>query len=174
MRGGEAVRQQIIISGTGGQGGLFITRVLAESAMMEGLDVLTSETHGMAMRGGTVISHVKVGPFQSPLIRNGQADVGLFLNEANLVIHGNLMKPAGMRFVNTVQAGGCESLDATAVARKLGAVVTLNLVMLGFAAREKSLFCGEAVIREAIRRISNPKQVELNMKGFEAGLRRDQ
>ncbi len=46
--------------------------------MMEGHDVLTSETHGMAMRGGTVISHVKVGPFQSPLIRYGQADVGTF------------------------------------------------------------------------------------------------
>lgn len=165
------MRQQIIISGTGGQGVLFITRVLAESAMMEGHDVLTSETHGMAMRGGTVISHVKVGPFQSPLIRNGQADVGLFLNDANLAIHGNLMKPSGTRFVNTGQSGVDDSLDATAVAMKLGAVVTLNLVMLGFAVKKKSLFCGEASIGEAIRRISNPKQVELNMKGFVAGMK---
>ncbi len=164
------MRQQIIISGTGGQGVLFITRVLAESAMMEGHDVLTSETHGMAMRGGTVISHVKVGHFESPLIRNGQADVGLFLNAANLAIHGNLMKPSGLSFVNTGQSGGHHSLDATAVARKLGAVVTLNLVMLGFAVRKKSLFCGEDIVREAIRRISNPKQIELNLKGFEAGI----
>jgi indolepyruvate ferredoxin oxidoreductase beta subunit len=165
------VRQQIIISGTGGQGVLFITRVLAESAMMEGHDVLTSETHGMAMRGGTVISHVKVGPFQSPLIRYGQADAGLFLNENNLAIHGNLMKPSGKSFVNAVQAGGYESLDATAVARKLGSLVTLNLVMLGFAVKNKSLFCGEDIVCAAIRRISNPKQVELNMKGFEAGMK---
>jgi indolepyruvate ferredoxin oxidoreductase beta subunit len=45
------VRQQIVISGLGGQGVLFLTRVLAEAALRKGLDVLTSEIHGMAMRG---------------------------------------------------------------------------------------------------------------------------
>ncbi|MCX5883025.1 MAG: 2-oxoacid:acceptor oxidoreductase family protein, partial [Deltaproteobacteria bacterium] len=51
------IKQQIIISGVGGQGVLFVTRLLAEAAMMKGYPVLTSETHGMAQRGGTVVSH---------------------------------------------------------------------------------------------------------------------
>jgi len=57
------MKQQIIISGLGGQGVLFVTRILAQAGMEMGLDVLTSETHGMAMRGGTVLAHVKVGGF---------------------------------------------------------------------------------------------------------------
>ena len=63
---------------------LTLTRVLAEAADGAGLEVITSETHGMAQRGGTVISMVKVGPFRGPLIPAGSADVGLFLAEENL------------------------------------------------------------------------------------------
>ena len=66
------MKQQIVVSGIGGQGVLFVTRILAEAAIERGMEVLTSETHGMAMRGGTVISHVKAGPFTSPLIRTGR------------------------------------------------------------------------------------------------------
>ena len=65
---------QIVISGVGGQGVLFVTRLLAEAAIGKGLPVFTSETHGMAQRGGTVISHLKVGRFASPLIMPGAAD----------------------------------------------------------------------------------------------------
>jgi len=50
-----SVKQQVIISGVGGQGVLFVTRLLAEAAINKGLPVFTSETHGMAQRGGTVL-----------------------------------------------------------------------------------------------------------------------
>lgn len=88
------MKQQLIVSGVGGQGVLFVTRLLGHAGMEEGHNVLTSETHGMAMRGGTVISHVKIGPFMSPLVREGQADTGLFLHQANLVFHGGSLNPA--------------------------------------------------------------------------------
>ncbi|MDX9822298.1 MAG: 2-oxoacid:acceptor oxidoreductase family protein, partial [Syntrophales bacterium] len=94
------MKQQIVISGTGGQGVLFVTRVIAEAALREGYPVLTSETHGMAMRGGTVISHVKIGDFRSPLIRTRQADVGLFLAAENLAVHGRYLRPEGRACVN--------------------------------------------------------------------------
>ena len=70
------MKQQIIVSGLGGQGALTLTRLLAEAAAAMGLSVITSETHGMAQRGGTVISMIKVGPFQGPLIPAGEADWG--------------------------------------------------------------------------------------------------
>jgi indolepyruvate ferredoxin oxidoreductase beta subunit len=135
----SSVRQQILISGVGGQGVLFITRLLAEAAIARGLPVLTCETHGMAQRGGTVVSHLKVGDFHSPLIRAGQADGLLVLKSENVVPHGVFLKPGGWMAVN---ACGEENLspwangfavDGDQLVRKSGAVKSLNLVLLGFA-----------------------------------------
>jgi indolepyruvate ferredoxin oxidoreductase beta subunit len=97
----RAVRQQILISGVGGQGVLFVTRILAEAAIARGLAVFTSETHGMAQRGGTVVSHLKVGEFHSPLIRAGQADGLLALKAENLSQHMSFLKPGGWVFLNS-------------------------------------------------------------------------
>ena len=128
------MKQQIIVSGTGGQGILFLTRFFAEAAMMMKLQVLTSEIHGMAMRGGTVVSHVKVGPFKSPLVRAGQADAGLILHKQNLELHRNLIRPGGHVFVNTDTPGDYLSIDASGFALRAGAPAMTNLVLLGFAA----------------------------------------
>jgi indolepyruvate ferredoxin oxidoreductase beta subunit len=89
----DTVRQQIIISGIGGQGVLFLTRLLAEAAINKGIPVFTSETHGMAQRGGTVISYFKAGNFTSPLIRPGRADGILSLKAENMAQHGAFLKP---------------------------------------------------------------------------------
>jgi indolepyruvate ferredoxin oxidoreductase beta subunit len=167
------MQQQIIVSGTGGQGVLFLTRVLAEAALEMGLDVVTSETHGMAMRGGTVISHVKAGGFRSPLIRRGKADIGLFLRGENLEVHGDYMKPAGRMFINASAAGTGQRIDATDLAKTGGSLVIANLVLLGFAAREGSLFCDAGVIEAVLRRISPPGQRDLNLKGLQLGLNAD-
>jgi len=152
---------------------LFVTRVIAEAALREGHPVLTSETHGMAMRGGTVISHVKIGDFRSPLIRTRQADVGLFLAAENLAVHGLYLRPDGRAFVNAPGAGGGDVLDAAAVANALGNIVILNLVLLGFAARSGRLFCGADVLRSVVEGISSPRQRELNLKAFDEGLRHE-
>ncbi|MDD5168042.1 MAG: 2-oxoacid:acceptor oxidoreductase family protein [Syntrophales bacterium] len=164
------MKQQLIVSGVGGQGVILVTRILAEAAMEAGHDILASETHGMAMRGGTVISHVKVGAFKSPLIRRGQADVGLFLHKMNLDIHGNLMKKEGRLFVNAASVCACPSVDATGLAKEAGSAVVANLVLLGFAVSTGQLFCSAEVVESVIRRISQPKQLEMNLKGFLLGL----
>ena len=164
------MKQQIVVSGIGGQGVLFVTRILAEAAIEKGLEVLTSETHGMAMRGGTVISHVKVGPFTSPLIRAGQADIGLFLHAGNLEVHRGFLKPGGLVYLNAAQSGAGEAIDATAIAREHGSLVIANLVLLGFAVRGGRLFCDAAACEAVLKRISSPKQLDLNMEGFRLGL----
>ena len=165
------MKQQIILSGLGGQGVLFITRVLAEAAVLRGLEVLTSETHGMAMRGGTVISHVKVGSFSSPLIRSGKADIGIFLHPRSLEAHRSYVAVQAGIFVNTDKPGEYHTFDATGLAARLGAAVVSNLVFLGHVARNAALFCDERAVREAIEKISPPHQLELNLKGFETGLK---
>ncbi|WP_319522276.1 2-oxoacid:acceptor oxidoreductase family protein [uncultured Desulfosarcina sp.] len=131
-------RNQIVISGVGGQGVLFITRLLAEAAIAKGLPVFTSETHGMAQRGGTVISHLKVGEFSSPLINPGQADGLIALKAENLSQHGGYLKKDGWATVNSpapVEAaatGGLFFIDADRLARQMDDTKTLNLLMLGF------------------------------------------
>jgi indolepyruvate ferredoxin oxidoreductase, beta subunit len=164
------MKQQIVISGIGGQGVLFVTRILAEAAIEMGMEVLTSETHGMAMRGGTVISHVKVGPFTSPLIRMGQADIGLFLHAANLEVHRGFLKPEGLIYVNREKSGEGKGIDATGLAREHGSLVIANLVLLGFAVRQGGLFCDAAIVEAVLRRISPAKQLDLNLEGFRLGL----
>ena len=117
--------QQIVVSGVGGQGVLLVTRLLAEAAMTLDLPVFTSETHGMAQRGGTVLSHLKVGNFHSPLIRPGQADGLLVLKAENLMAHGPFLTPEGWTVVNTADdLPG--ALDAEAITRNLGNPKAVN------------------------------------------------
>ena len=164
------MKQQIVVSGIGGQGVLFVTRVLAEAAIEMNLEVLTSETHGMAMRGGTVISHVKVGPFTSPLIRMGQADIGIFLHAGNVEVHRGFLKPEGLIYVNREKNGDGESVDATGLARQQGVLVIANLVLLGFAVRQRRLFCDATAVEAVLKRISPAGQLETNLAGFRLGV----
>ncbi|HEX8947527.1 MAG TPA: 2-oxoacid:acceptor oxidoreductase family protein, partial [Dissulfurispiraceae bacterium] len=126
-----------------GQGVLFITRLLAESAIGKGLPVLASETHGMAQRGGTVLSHLKAGGFSSPLIRPACADGLILLKEENLVQHRFYLKKGGWIVMNAKAAapdlGGAVDasihlVDADTLSEQLGNYQSLNLIVLGFAA----------------------------------------
>lgn len=164
------MKQQILVSGIGGQGVLFLTRVIAQVAVNRGLAVLTSETHGMAQRGGTVLSTIKVGDFASPLIRSGQADVGLLLWDANLPVHRGLLKPAGDLLVNADRSGEGVRIDASAIARQLGNAVLSNLVLLGLAVQRQVLFCNAEECETAIRQLAPKKFVEQNLEAFRVGL----
>lgn len=167
------MKQQILVSGIGGQGVLFLTRVIAQVAVNRGLAVLTSETHGMAQRGGTVLSTIKVGDFASPLIRSGQADVGLLLWDANLPVHHSLLKPDGSLLINADRPGEGIRIDASAIARQLGNAVLSNLVLLGLAVRENALFCSTEECEAAIRQLAPERFVEQNLKAFRVGLEKD-
>jgi len=164
------MKQQIIISGIGGQGVLFLTRVIAQVAVNQGIPVLTSETHGMAQRGGTVLSTIKIGDFSSPLIRTAQADLGILLWEANLPVHRSLLKTNGQLLINTENSGEGTRLDAAKIARTLGNAVLLNLVLLGLAVNQKALFCTAEECEEAIKQLAPAKFVEQNLAAFQMGL----
>jgi len=164
------MKQQIIVSGIGGQGVLFLTRVIAQVAVNRGLPVLTSETHGMAQRGGTVLSTIKVGAFSSPLIRAGQGDVGLLLWEANLPVHRVLLRDEGALLINAENEGEGERIDASKIARDLGNAVLSNLVLLGLAVSRKRLFCSAAECEEAIRQLAPARFVDGNLEAFRNGL----
>lgn len=165
------MKQQIIISGLGGQGALTLTRLLAEAAAALELPVLTSETHGMAQRGGTVISMVKVGPFRGPLIPVGAADLGLFLHRANLELHRWYLKPEGLALVNTDTEGDYRQLDASGLALRHGwAPVIANLILLGYAAGLGALFCGPDLLEKVIVAKTPARFLDLNLQAFRLGV----
>jgi indolepyruvate ferredoxin oxidoreductase beta subunit len=110
------MRQRIIISGRGGQGVLTLTRVVAEAAALAGREVITTETHGMAQRGGAVLSTIKVGAFHGPLIAPGEAEVGLFLHADNLPVHSHYLRPGGAVVVNGSAVPGYDAVDADRLA----------------------------------------------------------
>ena len=179
----DTIRQQIIISGVGGQGVLFVTRLLAEAAINKALPVFTSETHGMAQRGGTVLSHFKVGDFSSPLIRPRQADALLVLKVENIARHGMFLKPEGWCVVNAGNGETSEALpnmaavDADTLAQKIGNPKAVNLVVLGCAmarseqAAEGQLFCTQEDISTVLKQRfgNNPSMLEASLKALEAG-----
>jgi indolepyruvate ferredoxin oxidoreductase beta subunit len=134
---GNQMNYQIVISGVGGQGVLFVTRLLAQACMDDNKRVLTSETHGMAQRGGTVISHLKVGTFKSPLIRPGNADLLVALKEENYPQHRGFLREGGKALVNakekSVKSVDLTPVDADAMALQDNNLHSTNLYMLGAA-----------------------------------------
>jgi indolepyruvate ferredoxin oxidoreductase beta subunit len=165
------MKQQIIISGLGGQGALTLTRLLAEAAATLGLPVITSETHGMAQRGGTVISMVKVGLFRSPLIPAGSADVGLFLHRHNLAVHSFYLKPGGAVFINTDTPGDYRHIDAGGLALSQDwPPVAANFILLGFAAGQDGLFCSAGQLAHVINAIMPARFLEMNLSAFRMGV----
>jgi len=161
---GNGFRRQIVLSGVGGQGILFLSRLLAEAAIAGGFPVLTSETHGMAQRGGVVVSHLKVGGFDSPLVRTGRADLLLVLKEENVALHRPFLADGGTLVVNAAvppDAGSgarVHAIDADALALSTGAPQAVNLILLGFALSRvgggtgSGFFCTAGEIREALSR----------------------
>jgi len=159
-----SMRRQVVLSGVGGQGVLFLSRLLAEVAIAGGFPVLTSETHGMAQRGGVVVSHLKVGGFDSPLVRAGRADLLLVLKEENVPLHREFLADGGALIVNAPfppDAGPrarVHSVDADALALSAGAPHAVNLILLGFALARLGFgpaggfFCTAGEIREALAR----------------------
>ena len=181
----KTVKQQILISGVGGQGVLFVTGLLAEAAISKSLPVFTSETHGMAQRGGTVVSHFKVGDFASPLIRPFQADGLLVLKDENIAQHGSFLKKGGWAVVNSdndikidshMEARG---VGADQLAQDISNPKSVNLIVLGFAlasAGRKSggrinLFCSLGDIKKVLRKRfgRRPKLLDDSITALEAG-----
>lgn len=175
--------QQLIISGVGGQGILFVTRILAETAIRTGMPVMTSETHGMAQRGGVVISHLKAGAFASPLVRTASADGLLLLKGENLPLHRHFLRPSGWVVMNAKEPpAGLDGhpvhwVDADGLALDLGTPQGVNLILLGFALERLGhaglLFCTppEVLVTLEVRLADKGALKAASLKALRAGMK---
>lgn len=183
--------KNIMIVGVGGQGTLLTSRILGGIIQAAGYDVKLSEVHGMAQRGGSVVTFVRYGDkVYEPIVEEGQADVLIAFERLEAMRYAHFLKKDGVMIVNdqrmdpmTVVTGMAEypqdildtlkadykvvSIDAMAEAKKLGNSRVFNTVIIGVAARNMD-FPKEQWL-DVIAATVPAKTVELNQKAFEAG-----
>ena len=183
--------KNIMIVGVGGQGTLLTSRILGKLAINAGYDVKLSEVHGMAQRGGSVVTFVRYGDkVNEPIVEEGQADVLIAFERLEALRYLHFLKKDGVVIVNdwridpiTVVTGVAaypedviETLkekrraivvEATAESKKLGAPKAFNIIVLGAAARHMG-FEKEDWLR-VIETTVPPKTIEVNKQAFEIG-----
>jgi len=162
---------QIVIAGLGGEGIIFMTMILAEGAFHHGYPVISTETHGMAMRGGSVISQVKIGDFQSPMIRYGHADLLIATSEEEVERNLFYLKKVGGKIIADSIIGGPYSIDAKGIARQMGNPRGANMVLLGYAIAKLSGF-NPQIFEGTVASLSPASFSESNLEAFRSGYKR--
>lgn len=183
--------KNIMIVGVGGQGTLLTSRILGGLAMNAGYDVKLSEVHGMAQRGGSVVTFVRYGEkVAEPIIEEGCADVLIAFERLEALRYAHYLKKEGALVINDqridpmpVVIGAAEypeniienlgkkyrvlTINAMEEAKKLGNPKVFNLIVLGMAAKHMS-FTKEQWF-EVIEKTVPQKTIDLNKKAFEVG-----
>ena len=190
------MKQSVLIVGVGGQGTLLAGRLLGEYAKAKGLDAKVSEVHGMAQRGGCVVSHVRMGEdIASPMIPKGGSDVLIGFEPAEAVRCLPYLKPDGLVVVNTkavqpvtatltgVGYDSAAMLDALArlsprllvvdgedVCRRCGSSKVLNVALLGAAAASGVLDISAEEMESAVAGNVKEKFLDMNRKALTLGM----
>ena len=179
-----------LIAGVGGQGTILASKLIAAAAMDAGLFVRTTETIGMAQRGGSVVSHVRMGEsISAPIIPYGEADIIMAFEPAEAVRTLPFLKPGGTVIVcdNAVHPAGSGGYDTEAVAQHLRSVAVkavildgkqllarcsakaLNVALLGAAARCGVFPFDAETVRNAITNGVPKRFLDMNMNAFDIG-----
>ena len=188
MKGAEtnAVRSvdlKLVLAGVGGQGVLFATRLLSETAQALGLEFISSEIHGMSQRGGSVVSHLKIGSYESPLVRRGSADVLLAFTPDEGYRNLSFLRSDGDFVINCPDLESLDGeirahlaergvkfhpLDADGLARESPRVA--NVALVGFAVGRGVIALPAASVQAALESVSPERFRALNVEAFQRGL----
>ena len=181
---------QTVIAGIGGQGVLFASKVLTETALRKNLRVLGSQTFGMAQRGGSVMTHLKIGEFASPMVCEGDADLLLaldcveaqrtlpYLRSANngtgamCVVNAPREKAfTDQRVADLLGEMGVtvHVCNADAVALQMGNALVANLVLLGFGSSQDGFPFTYAEVCGATDALSSQTNRKPNLEALERG-----
>ncbi len=189
------MNRSCLLCGVGGQGVVLASRLIAYAAMEQGDFVRTTETIGMAQRGGSVVSHVRAGEeVHSPLIPLGTADVILafepgeavrafpYLKEGGTVItNSRTVKPVTANLSGSgysgeemteylkKKAGKVIVLDGDEICQKAGSPKVLNVALLGAAAKSGVLGITPEEMLDAVRKNVKERFIALNERALELG-----
>lgn len=186
----------IVLCGVGGQGTVLASKLVAAAAMNKGFDVKSAETIGMAQKGGSVMSHLRIGEDAlTPMIGSGEADLIIgfepsetvrmlpFLKKGGAVItsdravmpvtaalKGSSYKGSDMtEYLKSLSdIGKLVIVDTEAAVKEVGSPKAMNMILLGAASRAGLLgdITHEDII-EAMKRKVKPQFVDMNIKALE-------
>ena len=185
--------KNIILCGVGGQGTVLASRLISSAAMARHIPVLSAETIGMAQRGGSVFSHLRMGEgLCSPMIARGEADLILGFEPGEAVRLLPFLKPDGQMVVSSrpvmpVTAALADTgyraetmlgylsarvsrltvVDAEKALEAVGSPKVLNLILLGAALRSGALGLEAEDLKDAVRRLIPEKFHELNFRALD-------
>lgn len=188
------MNKDVMVCGVGGQGTVLASKIIAAAAMEEGSTVHSAETIGMAQRGGSVTSHIRVGEDAfSPLIPFGGADLLLAFEVGEAVRNLKYLKADGVAVVNTaavmpvtesLQSTGydgsamadylrdrctCIFVNSEEVCRPFGSSRFFNMIILGVAAASGKLgISTETLLKEIEKRVP-ARYTDINKQAFLAG-----
>lgn len=183
---------EILMVGVGGQGTILASKVLSRVAMAQGYDIKVSEIHGMAQRGGSVVTQVRLGEkVYSPLIEEGRADFILAFEKLEGLRWLTYLKPGGEIIINDqailpvpvlsgmavypdniagyieAKAGRTTLLDALKIATASGNARAVNVVLLGVLASKLPM--ARQLWEKALEETVPARFLEVNRAAFEAG-----
>ncbi len=185
------MKYDIILAGVGGQGVLSVAAGIATGAMLQGLKVRQSEVHGMAQRGGAVMSHLRISDSEIPgdLIGFGSADMILSMEPLESLRYLEYLKSDGKLITasspvinipdypeeaeilkNVEKTGQAEIVQAKAIAQEAGNMKSTNMAMIG--AASKYLPIDQENIESAIKNLFSSKGEDIinqNIAAFRAG-----
>lgn len=183
--------KNIMVVGVGGQGTLLTSRIIGKTALKAGYDVKLSEVHGMAQRGGSVVTFVRYGDnVNEPVVEEGCADILIAFERLEAFRYSHFLKKDGIIVVNdcridpmTVVIGASDypqniieqlkkehtvyEIDGLAIAKELGNSKVLNSVVLGLSAKHIGFTKEEWL--DVVKSTVPPKTVEINEKAFIKG-----
>ena len=182
----------ILMAGVGGQGTLLASEILSEVLMQAGYDVKKAEVHGMAQRGGSVVSHVRFGKkVYSPIIPEGEADVLFGFELLETYRYLPLVKKTGAVVVNNLRIAppsvllgksdypqdiasklkarvdNVRIVDGLELAEQAGNAKAINTVLLG--ALSNTLNPSHEQWLTAIKSLVPERFLDVNLKAFELG-----
>lgn len=182
----------IALAGVGGQGTLLASEVISRAAMLAGRDVKKSEVHGMAQRGGSVVSEVRIGEkVYSPLIPVGEIDYLVSFELLESLRYADGVAPNGIALINrqiitpvTVSSGqqpwvddieerierafpNRKLIDALDMARELGNIRVTNMILTGALAYYLDIDAG--VWEQAVAELVPAKHRDVNLRAFAQG-----
>ena len=185
----------LVIVGVGGQGIILLSRILGEAALAAELNVMESEIHGMAQRGGVVESAVLLGEVESPTIADGEADIvlgfepletlrairkcsarTLVISNTSAVLpftvaSGKVCYPEIDEMLGSVAAHVRKliAFDALALASQAGSDLAVNIVLLGALIRHGRLPVGREEVGEVLSTRTKKAFLQINQKAFALG-----
>ncbi len=188
-----------LLAGVGGQGTVLASKIIAQTAINQSYSAHTSETIGMAQRGGSVVSHVRLGKDTcAPAIPKGQANVIIGFEPAEAVRNLRYLHQDGTMLINrdpimpvtaSLGVGSYEVqtildfakqqakrvilVDGQALCEKAGSAKVLNVIMLGVALKAGLLPFTKAEIMQTLEENLPPKFLALNRQAFDIGYRYD-